>query len=168
MLTLRFRCVIDESFSKMDESRCKAVLDYLSGTLGLQVIFAVPTKSAGALHDHVDQIFQVTKFTQAHPRGELKTGVMVTPTVLKKSKVASFRMHIDTGSTFGFKDYLKICRQNKITSILVFNVMDDSPAKCAARLKDRLAKGLHVPWVELPDTRTTSASTTIDRTVSSF
>ncbi|KJS30317.1 MAG: hypothetical protein VR64_16565 [Desulfatitalea sp. BRH_c12] len=80
--------MIDESFSKMDEARCKAVLDYLSGTLGLQVIFAVPTKSAGALHDHVDQVLQVTKFLQDAPRGELKTAVMVTPTVLKKNTVA--------------------------------------------------------------------------------
>lgn len=80
--------MIDESFSKMDEARCKAVLDYLSGTLGLQVIFVVPTKSAGALHDHVDQVLQVTKFLQEHPRGELNTGVMVTRTELKKNKVA--------------------------------------------------------------------------------
>ena len=80
--------MIDESFSKMDEARCKAVLDYLSGTQGLQVIFAVPTKSAGALHDHVDQILQVTKFLQERPRGELKTGVMVTATMLKKNPVA--------------------------------------------------------------------------------
>jgi energy-coupling factor transporter ATP-binding protein EcfA2 len=80
--------MIDESFSKMDEARCKAVLDYLSGTLGLQIIFAVPTKSAGALHDHVDQVIQVTKFVQERPRGELKTSVMVTPTLLKKNAVA--------------------------------------------------------------------------------
>jgi hypothetical protein len=72
--------MIDESFSKMDEARCKAVLDYLSGTLGLQVICVVPTKSAGALHDHVDQVLQVTKFLQERPRGELNTGVMVTST----------------------------------------------------------------------------------------
>ena len=80
--------MIDESFSKMDETRCKAVLDYLSGTMGLQVIFAVPTKSAGALHDHVDQVLQVTKFAQETPRGELNTGVMVTPTLLRRNTVA--------------------------------------------------------------------------------
>jgi energy-coupling factor transporter ATP-binding protein EcfA2 len=80
--------MIDESFSKMDEARCKAVLDYLCGTLGLQVIFVVPTKSAGALHDHVDQILQVTKFFQEHPRGELNSSVMVTPTLLKANRVA--------------------------------------------------------------------------------
>jgi energy-coupling factor transporter ATP-binding protein EcfA2 len=80
--------MIDESFSKMDETRCKAVLDYLSGTMGLQVIFAVPTKSAGALHDHVDQVLQVTKFAQEAPRGELNTGVMVTPTLLRRNTVA--------------------------------------------------------------------------------
>jgi uncharacterized protein YPO0396 len=80
--------MIDESFSKMDESRCKAVLDYLCGTLGLQVIFVVPTKSAGALHDHVDQVLQVTKFFQTTARGELNTNVMVTPTVLKKKPVS--------------------------------------------------------------------------------
>ena len=80
--------MIDESFSKMDETRCKAVLDYLSGTLGLQILFAVPTKSAGALHDHVDQVLQVTKFSLHPPRGELNTGVMVTPTMLKKNPVA--------------------------------------------------------------------------------
>lgn len=80
--------MIDESFSKMDETRCKAVLDYLCETLGLQVLFIVPTKSAGALHDHVDQIMQVTKLNQQNPRGELDTGVMVTPYHLKKRKVA--------------------------------------------------------------------------------
>lgn len=80
--------MIDESFSKMDEARCKAVLDYLAGSLGLQVVFAVPTKSAGALHDHVDQVLQVTKFFQSPPRGELHTAVMVTPTLLKKEQVS--------------------------------------------------------------------------------
>ncbi|MGD9249199.1 MAG: SbcC/MukB-like Walker B domain-containing protein, partial [Desulfobacteraceae bacterium] len=80
--------MIDESFSKMDETRCKAVLDYLCETLGLQVLFVVPTKSAGALHDHVDQIIQVAKLKQQTPRGELDTGVMVTPYHLKKRKVA--------------------------------------------------------------------------------
>jgi energy-coupling factor transporter ATP-binding protein EcfA2 len=80
--------MIDESFSKMDETRCKAVLDYLCETLGLQVLFVVPTKSSGVLHDHVDRIILMTKLKLQIPRGELDTGVTVNSYHLKKRKVA--------------------------------------------------------------------------------
>ena len=41
--------VSDESFSKMDEPRARAVLRFLRDSLGLQVISAMPTRSAGGL-----------------------------------------------------------------------------------------------------------------------
>ncbi len=79
--------LIDESFSKMDEQRCKAVIDYLANKLGFQILFVVPTMKAGALHDHVDQVVQVTKLPTDHPRGELNTTVLVTANQLKKRRV---------------------------------------------------------------------------------
>ena len=92
--------LIDESFSKMDEQRCRAVIDYLSHKLGLQIIFVVPTMKAGALHDHVDQVVQVTKLAAELPRGELKTTVMVTTNQLKKERVVELweqeRLNIET------------------------------------------------------------------------
>ncbi len=79
--------LIDESFSKMDEQRCKAVIDYLANKLGFQILFVVPTMKAGALHDHVDQVVQVTKLPTEKPRGELNTTVLVTANLLKKQRV---------------------------------------------------------------------------------
>ncbi|MCP4746821.1 MAG: AAA family ATPase [Desulfobacteraceae bacterium] len=80
--------LIDESFSKMDEQRCSAVLDYLANTLGLQILFVVPNKSAGSLHEHVNQLIQVTKLASAKKRGELNTSVMVTSNILKQEQVS--------------------------------------------------------------------------------
>lgn len=80
--------MIDESFSKMDEHRCRAVLDYLSNKLGLQILFVVPSKSAGVLHDAIDRLFQVTKLRAIAPRGELNTCVMLNTSIMKKDPVS--------------------------------------------------------------------------------
>ena len=79
--------MIDESFSKMDEYRIRSVLNYLSGKMGLQILFVIPSKSAGVLHDCVDRVFQVTKLRSELPRGELNTYVMVNTNVMNKDKV---------------------------------------------------------------------------------
>ncbi|MBU0992121.1 MAG: AAA family ATPase [Proteobacteria bacterium] len=79
--------MIDESFSKMDEHRIRSVLNYLSGKMGLQILFVVPSKSAGVLHDCVDRVFQVTKLKTGSPRGELNTYVMVNTNIMRKDKV---------------------------------------------------------------------------------
>ena len=51
----------DESFSKMDEQRARAVLRFLRDNLGLQVISAMPTKAAGGLRDEFTREYSFTR-----------------------------------------------------------------------------------------------------------
>lgn len=51
----------DEAFSKMDESRSRSVLQFLSGTLGLQLVVAMPTSKSGAVKPEFDKEFTFSK-----------------------------------------------------------------------------------------------------------
>ncbi len=62
--------VNDESFSKMDEQRARAVLRFLRDNLGLQVISAMPTKAAGGLRDEFNREYSFTRASVAG-NGEL-------------------------------------------------------------------------------------------------
>lgn len=53
--------VSDESFSKMDETRARAVLRYLRDSLELQVVSAMPTRSAGALRPEFDREYSYSR-----------------------------------------------------------------------------------------------------------
>jgi DNA repair exonuclease SbcCD ATPase subunit len=53
--------VSDESFSRMDEPRARAVLRYLRDSMGLQLISAMPTKHAGALRPEFDREFSFSR-----------------------------------------------------------------------------------------------------------
>jgi hypothetical protein len=53
--------VNDESFSKMDEQRARAVLRFLRDNLGLQIISAMPTKAAGGLRDEFTREYSFTR-----------------------------------------------------------------------------------------------------------
>lgn len=53
--------VNDESFSKMDEQRARAVLKFLRDNLNLQVVSAMPTKAAGGLRDEFTREFSFTR-----------------------------------------------------------------------------------------------------------
>ncbi|MNX22060.1 hypothetical protein D3C86_520300 [compost metagenome] len=53
--------VSDESFSRMDESRARAVLRYLRDSMGLQLVSAMPTKHAGALRPEFDREFSFSR-----------------------------------------------------------------------------------------------------------
>ncbi len=61
----------------------------------------------------------------------------------------AIQWHNNAGHKFGFDGFATVCRDNDIAASLVFNVLQDSPEKCAARLKDRKARGLNIKWVEL-------------------
>ena len=39
--------LVDEAFSKMDEGRSTEVINYLTGALGLQLIFIMPSSKCG-------------------------------------------------------------------------------------------------------------------------
>jgi uncharacterized protein YPO0396 len=68
--------LVDEAFSKMDESRSREVIDYLTGSLGLQLIFIMPTSKCGPFMDLISNEFVFAKVPSA-PRGELLTRVLV-------------------------------------------------------------------------------------------
>lgn len=68
--------LVDEAFSKMDETRSREVIDYLTRTLGLQLLFIMPTSKCGPFMDLVSNEFVFAKVPSA-PRGELNTRVLV-------------------------------------------------------------------------------------------
>ncbi len=51
----------DESFSKMDETRARAVLRYLRDNLDLQLVSAMPTRNAGALRPEFDREYSFSR-----------------------------------------------------------------------------------------------------------
>lgn len=51
----------DEAFSKMDESRSRSVLRFLSQTLGLQLVVAMPTSKSGAVKPEFEKEFTFSK-----------------------------------------------------------------------------------------------------------
>jgi energy-coupling factor transporter ATP-binding protein EcfA2 len=62
--------VSDESFSKMDEPRARAVLGFLREGLGLQVISAMPTRSAGGLRPEFTREYSYSR-ANVEANGEL-------------------------------------------------------------------------------------------------
>jgi energy-coupling factor transporter ATP-binding protein EcfA2 len=68
--------LVDEAFSKMDETRSREVIDYLTQTLGLQLMFIMPTSKCGPFMDLVSNEFVFAKVPSA-PRGQLNSRVLV-------------------------------------------------------------------------------------------
>lgn len=60
----------DEAFSKMDETRSRNVLQFLSQTLGLQLIVAMPTSKSGAVKPEFDKEFTFSKVAAHRANGE--------------------------------------------------------------------------------------------------
>lgn len=69
--------LVDEAFSKMDETRSREVINYLTETLGLQLIFIMPTSKSGPFMDLISNQFVFTKCPTTVPVGELNTRVLV-------------------------------------------------------------------------------------------
>ena len=69
--------LVDEAFSKMDETRSREVINYLTETLGLQLIFIMPTSKSGPFMDLISNQIVFSKCPTDHPVGELKTRVLV-------------------------------------------------------------------------------------------
>ncbi|MEJ2654224.1 MAG: SbcC/MukB-like Walker B domain-containing protein [Acidihalobacter sp.] len=69
--------LVDEAFSKMDESRSREVIEYLTRSLGLQLIFIMPTSKCGPYMDLISNEFVFAKVPSEAPRGELSTRVLV-------------------------------------------------------------------------------------------
>ena len=71
--------LVDEAFSKMDETRSREVIGYLTETLGLQLVFIMPTSKSGPFMDLISNQFVFAKcpVQQPAPGSELHTQVIV-------------------------------------------------------------------------------------------
>ena len=69
--------LVDEAFSKMDETRSREVIHYLTKALGLQLVFIMPTSKCGPFMDLISNEFVFAKVPSEAPRGELQTRVLV-------------------------------------------------------------------------------------------
>lgn len=69
--------LVDEAFSKMDETRSREVISYLTDTLGLQLVFIMPTSKSGPFMDIISNQTVFSKCQSTRKIGELNTRVLV-------------------------------------------------------------------------------------------
>ncbi|MCA6065216.1 ATP-binding protein [Thalassolituus marinus] len=81
--------LVDEAFSKMDETRSKEVINYLTESLGLQLLFIMPTSKSGPFMDLISNQFVFSKVPLAGglTKGELQTRVLVDRQQCNQEKV---------------------------------------------------------------------------------
>ena len=84
--------LVDEAFSKMDESRSREVIDYLTRSLGLQLVFIMPTSKCGPFMDLISNEFVFAKVPSA-PRGQLRTRVLVDRKQCDRQRIAELWQH---------------------------------------------------------------------------
>jgi energy-coupling factor transporter ATP-binding protein EcfA2 len=78
--------VSDESFSRMDEPRARAVLRYMRESMGLQLVSAMPTKHAGALRPEFDREFSFSR-TSVPNNGEINFVSDCDERIFKKDRM---------------------------------------------------------------------------------
>jgi energy-coupling factor transporter ATP-binding protein EcfA2 len=78
--------VSDESFSRMDEPRARAVLKYLRDSLDIQLISAMPTRGAGGLRPEFDREYSYSRVT-VDANGELDFILEYDERIFKKDKL---------------------------------------------------------------------------------
>jgi len=79
--------LVDEAFSKMDETRSREVINYLTEALGLQLVFIMPTSKCGPFMDLISNEFVFAKCPSEVPRGELHTRVLVDRKQCNQEKI---------------------------------------------------------------------------------
>ncbi len=84
--------LVDEAFSKMDESRSREVIDYLTRSLGLQLVFIMPTSKCGPFMDLISNEFVFAKVPSA-PRGQLRTRVLVDRKQCAQERIGELWQH---------------------------------------------------------------------------
>ncbi|WP_346839768.1 SbcC/MukB-like Walker B domain-containing protein [Microbulbifer sp. SAOS-129_SWC] len=80
--------LVDEAFSKMDETRSREVIRYLTETLGLQLVFIMPSSKSGPFMDLISNQFVFSKCPSSKPVGQLNTRVYVDRKVCNKERIA--------------------------------------------------------------------------------
>ncbi len=85
--------LVDEAFSKMDETRSREVIHYLTEALGLQLIFIMPTSKSGPFLDLISNQVVFTKCPTTEHVGELKTRVLVDRKSCNQEKIQQLWAH---------------------------------------------------------------------------
>src|SRR5690606_26744060 len=79
--------LVDEAFSKMDEHRSREVIHYLTETLGLQLLFIMPSSKSGPFMDLISNQFVFSKCPTTTPIGELHSRVLVDRKTCNREKI---------------------------------------------------------------------------------
>ncbi len=69
--------LVDEAFSKMDEHRSREVINYLTESLGLQLLFIMPSSKSGPFLDLISNQFVFSKCPTTEAVGELNSRVVL-------------------------------------------------------------------------------------------
>lgn len=69
--------LVDEAFSKMDEHRSREVIHYLTESLGLQLLFIMPSSKSGPFLELISNQFVFSKCATRERVGELQTRVVL-------------------------------------------------------------------------------------------
>ena len=85
----------DEAFSKMDEARSRAVLRFLSQTLGLQLIVAMPTAKSGAVKPEFDQEYTFSKLRAEREGQTLFVSEAQEKTLHRQALAALWEQHAE-------------------------------------------------------------------------
>jgi len=100
--------LVDEAFSRMDETRSREVIDYLTKSLGLQLLFVMPSSKSGAFLDLISNQFVFAKCPAPQKIGELNTLVHVDRQKLNQDKIqalwANYKRLIYNQASFDFME----------------------------------------------------------------
>ena len=96
----------DEAFSKMDESRSRSVLQFLSSTLGLQLIVAMPTSKSGAVKPEFEKEFTFSKVLASRDGKELFVSEVQEKALKRDALSALWRHHAEQARAAAKRDYL--------------------------------------------------------------
>ena len=100
--------LVDEAFSKMDETRSKEVISYLTKTLGLQLIFIMPTSKSGPFMDLISNQTVFSKCPTSEQVGELRTRVLVDRKSCNQDKIKQlWANHRKTVRHQGMLDFME-------------------------------------------------------------
>jgi len=91
----------DEAFSKMDESRSRSVLQFLSRSLGLQLVVAMPTSKSGAVKPEFDKEFTFSKVLASRDGAELFVSEVQEKTLKREPLARLWAAHAEQARESG-------------------------------------------------------------------
>lgn len=100
--------MVDEAFNKSDDERVKAIIRYLSETLGFQLLIAMPTRSTPSLLSEFDKVFSVSKLPST--RSPIGTETYINEKLLNRDAIQELwettKVNIENKTAASFMDYI--------------------------------------------------------------